>query len=332
MFCPKCGQWNAGSATQCTACGTSLLPPGVGNAPSPQPGPPSYPGSPQQPSPAYPQQPYPAYPPQQPYPNAPAAPGSTPPAYPSAAPPAYPSYSPLPSYTPMPTGGPYGGAPAYGAGYPAQMQRTLNQCKVCGSMIAYGMLSCPICMVPLGMIANPYDPTVTTYLDARALNQPGTSPVFAAPGAYAGRTSGSANNVPEEAKKGWNWGAAFNSMLWAFTHRAAGWGLICAGGLFVWIVTIIGMSSTSGSASHGSSDDSADVIVGAVVVGGGVLFWIFKTLYLGFKGNEIAWRSGRYTNLSQMRNVQRQWTAWSLVVFFIASAVLLTATVIAGKH
>ncbi|MCW3100360.1 MAG: hypothetical protein JWL77_5978, partial [Chthonomonadaceae bacterium] len=24
MFCPKCGQWNAGSATQCTACGTSL--------------------------------------------------------------------------------------------------------------------------------------------------------------------------------------------------------------------------------------------------------------------------------------------------------------------
>jgi len=120
------------------------------NAPSSQPAQSPYPNYPhqssQQPYPAYPQQSPPAYPQQQPYPNASApAPGS--------APPAYPSYSPMPSYSPLPGGTPYGAVLPYGAGYPAQMQRApLSQCRVCGSMIATGVLSCPICLVPLGMI------------------------------------------------------------------------------------------------------------------------------------------------------------------------------------
>ncbi len=390
MFCPKCGQWNAGSAAQCTACGTSLLPPGLGNAPSPMPsaptvpavppqpnmpqppaynsgpvpynsGPPAYPTampaqtaypsypqqnapssqpaqspypnyphqSSQQPYPAYPQQSPPAYPQQQPYPNASApAPGS--------APPAYPSYSPMPSYSPLPGGTPYGAVLPYGAGYPAQMQRApLSQCRVCGSMIATGVLSCPICLVPLGMIANPYDPTVTTYLDARALLQPGTSPVYAAPGAYAGRAANPLNDVPNEAKQGWNWAAALNSTLWAFVHRTPGWGLVCGAGLFFWLILILAMSSMSGTDLHGSKSSGSDtenVIVGLIFVGGSGLFWLIKTLYLGSKGNAIAWRSGRYTNVTQMRNVQRQWTAWSIVVFLVASAVLFTATYIAGSH
>ncbi len=218
---------------------------------------------------------------------------------------------------------PHAGAPAYGTGYPAQMQHTLNQCKVCGTLIAYGVASCTTCLVPLGMIANPYDPTVTTYLDARALNQPGTSPVFAAPGAYAGRTSVSGTNVPDEAKQGWNWAAALNSTLWAFTHRSAGWGLFCGAGVILWVVTIIGASTLS-------RQESRDGITGILLVSG--LCWVFKTLFLGFKGNEIAWRSGRYTNISQMKNVQRQWIAWSILVFFVASAVLITATIIAANH
>jgi hypothetical protein len=291
------------------------------SGPMPPTGPPSYPSG-QPVYPGYPQQAPPVYAPQ-PYGNAPVAPGS--------APPAYPSYSPLPSYTPLSGGTPYAGAPVYGQGYPAQMQRTLNQCKVCGSMLAYGMLSCAVCQVPLGMIANPYDPTVTTYLDARALNQPGTSPVYAAPGAYAGRAVNPANNVPAEVKGGWNWSAALNSTLWSFTHRAAGWGLFCAAGLFLWVVMIIGISSLSPAERHNSGSDSGSILGGVIFVGGTALFWIIKTFYLGLKGNEIAWRSGRYASVAQLQNAQRQWASWSIVVFLIASVVLFAATYIAGK-
>jgi hypothetical protein len=376
MFCPKCGQWNAGSAAQCTACGTSLLPSGLDNASSaapPQPAPtvpavpaqptlppmpmsapqaqtqtpsssnsapPAYPGAvptqtayppympPSAPNyqpapPAYSNAPqptsYPAYP-QQPYPSAPPAPGSAPSAF--------------PSYSPLPPGSTYGApAPyAFNTGYPTQVQQALNQCKVCGSMVAYGMLSCGICTVPVGMIANPHDPTVTTYLDARALNLPGTSPVYAAPGAYAGQPANPWSAVPDEAKRGWNWAAALNSMLWAFTHRAAGWGLVCATGLFLWVMMILGISTMTAADRHGTGTDSADATMGAIIVAGVVLFWVIKTLYLGSKGNAIAWGSGRYANISQMKNVQRQWTSWSIVVFFVAAAVLITATVIAGSH
>ena len=329
MFCPKCGQWNAGSATQCTACGTSLLPPSYNSTPSAYPTAmpvqTAYPPYVPQSAPNYQSAPtaYPNYPqPQQPFPNAPVSPGGAPSAY--------------PTYSPLPPGSVYSAQapPAYGTSYPAQTQHAPPppQCRVCGSMLAYGMLSCSICTVPLGMIANPHDPTVTTYLDARALNQPGTSPVYAAPGAYAGRAAYSGNDVPDEARQGWNWAAALNSTLWAFTHRSAGWGLICGTGLFLWVMTILGMASTSTAELRSDSNDSTAVAAGGIILGAVLLCWIIKTLYLGSKGNAIAWRSGRYTNISQMKNIQRQWATWSIVVFFVASAVLIAATVIAGKH
>ena len=326
MFCPKCGQWNAGSATQCTACGTSLLPPGFGDPPPSTTPAPTVPAGP----PSYPQTVYPGYPQQQqPYPNAPGAPSG----YPPASPVPSPSYSAMPGTAPPPMGSPYGASPqsAYGAGYPTPMQQALSQCKVCGSMIGYGGLACSVCNVPLHMIANPFDPTVTTYLDARALNQPGTSPVYAAPGAYAGRPAHAENAVPEEARQGWNWPAALNSTLWAFTHRSAGWGLLCAGGLFFWVMIILVLSSMSPSDLH-STDPADAAITTGIMIGAAALFWLIKTLYLGSKGNAIAWRSGRYTNLSQMKNVQKQWKGWSFLVFSIASVVLITATVISGKR
>ncbi len=384
MFCPKCGQWNAGSAAQCTACGASLLPPGVGNPsapPQPMPSAPNVPevpprpvippmGTPPSPTgqpmppynaapPAYPNYPaaQPVYPnsgpaasygpqyPTQPYPNYPPGqapyPSAAPSGAPSASPPAYPTYSPLPpsapygTMPPSPYGGQYppqGMPNAYGGGYPGQMPRA-SQCKVCGASLGYGVLVCPYCTVPVGMIANPYDPTVTTYLDARALNLPGSSPVYAAPGAYAGRSADPRSNVPEEVRKGWNWAAALNSTLWSFTHRAPGWGLLGAGSLFVWVMMIIGISTMSASDLAGSSKDSADdLIVGLVFLGFVVLGWVVKTLYLGNQGNAIAWRSGRYTNVSQLKISQRQWTSWSVVVFVTASIVLITATYVAGKH
>lgn len=289
---------------------------------------PNYPSSaanyPPQPAPSYqPAQPvYPNYPQQQPFPNAPGAPSGYPPANPT----------PYPSYSPLPTGASYGapGPTGYNTGYPAQMQHTLNQCKVCGAMIGYGMLACPVCTVPLNMIANPYDPTVTTYLDARALNQPGTSPVYAAPGAYAGRQAHASNEVPEEARQGWNWPAALNSTLWAFTHRAAGWGLLCGTGLFFWVMFILILSAMPASELHGSDSTSNDA--GIIFLGGSMLLWLLKTLYLGNKGNAIAWRSGRYTNISQMKNVQQQWKGWSFLVFAIASAVLIAATLISANR
>ena len=263
---------------------------------------------------------FPPAPPQQPQP----------PTYPGT-PTAYPTYSPLPPGSVHGTQAPA----AYGTGYPAQIQPAINQCKVCGSTLPYGMLVCSFCNVPVGMIANPHDPTVTTYLDARALNQPGTSPVYAAPGAYPGRQAGLMNDMPNEARQGWNWAAALNSTLWAFTHRSAGWGLLCAASLAAWVLVILGMSSMSAADLHSGPDASsraADAVITVIFAGGFGLMWIVKTVYLGSKGNAIAWRSGRYTSISQMKNVQRQWTPWSIAVFLVASAVLLTATYISGNR
>lgn len=235
---------------------------------------------------------------------------------------------------PNPTGALYGSGPqnptGYGGGVPAQPQRPVLRCQVCGHTIDYGARSCSVCTVPVGMIANPFDPTVTTYLDARALHQPGTSPVYAAPGSYAGRAADSSNGVPEEVRRGWNWAAALNSTLWAFTHRAVGWGLLCAAGLFCWVAVIVAISATPSADLHSTDSTATDVTI--VLIGGSTLFWLFKTLYLGVKGNTIAWHSGRYSNASQMRNVQGQWVSWSLLMFFTVTILLVTATVIAVRR
>lgn len=302
MFCTKCGQWNGGGATQCTACGAALLPPGVAETYAPP-----------QPSSATVPAPFPG----------PAPVGS-------GAPPSYaeinPSSSPLPTYSPLPTGAssaPYG----YHPGYAAQIPQTAGQCKVCGAMIPYGAALCPVCLVPAGLIANPADPTVTTYLDARALTQPGTSPIYAAPGAYVGPPP---DSTPEELKKGWNWGAALNSTLWSFTHRAAGWGLLCGFGLFCWICTIVAAATASSADLRSAANDSSAQIVSVMLISVGGLTWLFKTLYLGFQGNAIAWRSGRYPNPSRLRMAQKLWARWSIVVFLLGTILLTAGLAIAG--
>jgi len=96
--------------------------------------------------------------------------------------------------------------------------------------------------------------------------------------------------------------------------------------VFLWVLVILGLSTVPKS-------DAGDAMIGTLIIGGvAAVFWIIKTLYLGAKGNEIAWGSGRFTNVSQMKNSQRQWVPWSLVVFLVSSGVLFAATFIAGRR
>ena len=82
--------------------------------------------------------------------------------------------------------------------------------------------------------------------------------------------------------RGWNWGAYGLSWIWALAHRLTLLGLI----------TLLGW------------------LLGGVV---GIAF----AVYLGAKGNELAWRSRPFRDLDGFREVQRPWAVWGHLVFVV---------------
>lgn len=79
-----------------------------------------------------------------------------------------------------------------------------------------------------------------------------------------------------EQLKGFNLGAFGLFWVWAFAHRLYLWGIL---GLLFWIMPIIG------------------IIPGFAIA-----------LYLGIKGNRLAWESKTYQNLPQFKDAQRTWS------------------------
>ncbi|HLK59956.1 MAG TPA: hypothetical protein VKU00_25570 [Chthonomonadaceae bacterium] len=257
------------------------------------------------------------------FPPAPAPPtAASPPYYPPAggAPSAYPGYAPN-TYPPGQgrTAVPYASAGAY------------TYCLVCGAPLPGMNYSyCPTCFTPVGTLANPNDPTATTFLalaEVQRMNpttpvsssvQPTGIPAMPLPNAVPG--------IPEDAKQGWNWGAALLTTPWAFRHRVW-WAAILGGmNLLLWVFFLVAIAASGNSSSASSSDPSDDTALwlGGIMLAGSGLFWLLKTLYLGLNGNGLAWKTGLYRDVAQMRKVQKVWAGWGFliavmtVVIFIA--------------
>ncbi len=95
--------------------------------------------------------------------------------------------------------------------------------------------------------------------------------------------------------KKWNWGAFLLNWIWAFGHGLAIWGVI---GLLAWFVPLIGHLAVLGIA-----------------------------IYLGVRGSELAWQTGRYPSIEVLKEAERVWTKWAVIILIISIvlASLITA-------
>jgi hypothetical protein len=129
------------------------------------------------------------------------------------------------------------------------------------------------------------------------MHEQGFSPPIAPavqPGAYGGgafvNTSGQGASavVPQEVLTGFNWGACLLNWIWGIGNS-------------VWIAL-------------------AMFVVGIIPFGG-----IALAIYLGLKGNELAWRNRRFESVEQFHAVQNAWKKWGIILF-VASIVLSALT------
>jgi len=97
--------------------------------------------------------------------------------------------------------------------------------------------------------------------------------------------------------KKWNWGAFLLSWIWSFGHGLTMWGILALAAAFV------------------------------PIVGGLVSFGI--AIYLGLKGNELAWQTGRFASLDAMKQTEQKWTKWAIILF-VAVMVLVVLGVVAA--
>jgi hypothetical protein len=107
--------------------------------------------------------------------------------------------------------------------------------------------------------------------------------------------------------QGWNWGAFVISWIWAFSHRLPGWG---AG------ILVLNLASNI-------------PIVG--ILPGLAAFGL--SIYLGIKGNDLAWRQRPFQGVEHFRATERVWRTWGIVLFviFIALMVILVAAFVFTK-
>ena len=122
---------------------------------------------------------------------------------------------------------------------------------------------------------------------------------FGTPDASVENTSGTrGGEIPPEIKK-WNWAAFLMPAVW---------------GLFSGVpLTVVLFLPSIAQMVFGTS--TAMTIVQFAVLGG-------ASLFLGAKGNELAWRGKKWRSVEHFQAFQKQWGSWS-VKLSIAFAVLL---------
>lgn len=54
------------------------------------------------------------------------------------------------------------------------------------------------------------------------------------------------------------------------------------------------------------------------IPGIGGLFSLAFCIYIGVKGNELAWRNRRFESLEQFRDVQKAWTKWGVILLVVS--------------
>ena len=96
--------------------------------------------------------------------------------------------------------------------------------------------------------------------------------------------------------KKWNWGAFLLSWIWALGHGQVLVGILI---LVVGILPVIGTL----------------VDIGLVI-------------YLGIKGNELAWNSGRFASIEQLKETERVWTKWAVILLIIGLVLFVLSMII----
>jgi hypothetical protein len=184
-------------------------------------------------------------------------------------------------------------------------------CGVCGSALFAGQARCLRCQTPPGTIVNPNDPTATNYL-------PFGPPVTLAPLFRAG---GQQSAEAIEHIRGWNWPAALMPTLWAARQRIH-WLAAVSGSLTLLLVGLVMLR-----ASLHNSADGGGTLTGFLAACA-LIFGLPRSLYLGLRGNTLAWQSGLYSDREQLRKAHRSWTPWAIIGVTVIAALLGVAAAI----
>jgi hypothetical protein len=91
--------------------------------------------------------------------------------------------------------------------------------------------------------------------------------------------------------KGWNWGAFFLSYLWGWYHGLRGWSIILMYYTYILDRTVLR-----------STEDWFEYLILRLV----------PVVYLGWKGNAIAWRRRPFQSVAQFRATERVWMYWGI--------------------
>jgi hypothetical protein len=99
---------------------------------------------------------------------------------------------------------------------------------------------------------------------------------------------GSPNGPMPDELKHWNWGAFFLNWIWGIAHN-------------VWIALLILPLGFFGP------------------------LYLVMAIYLGIKGNELAWQHRHFQDVNQFKAVQKQWMYWGIGLFALQMIALFFA-------
>jgi len=94
--------------------------------------------------------------------------------------------------------------------------------------------------------------------------------------------------------KGFNWSAFFFGWIWAFAHRLWLWGGILFVFSFGYKILPIAFADK--------------LNISGMFYWGVFAIYILLLLFMGFKGNALTWKTGRFKNEIQFKEVQKKWS------------------------
>ena len=170
-------------------------------------------------------------------------------------------------------------------------------CRACGQPAPVGAAFCPYCGC-----ASPTQAAQAPQAAPQAGWQQQPPQPYGAYPAYSPLPSGNDPAMLPHVQ-GWNWGAFVISWIWAFSHRLPGWGV----GILV--------------LNLASNIPVVGILPGLAAFG--------LSIYLGIKGNDLAWRQRPFQGVEHFRATERVWRTWGIVLFAILIAVIAIAIIVA---
>ncbi len=112
---------------------------------------------------------------------------------------------------------------------------------------------------------------------------------------------------PEELRR-WNWGSFFLSWIWGIGHN-------------VWITFLFFLPTVLGILTRSFYFGEIGTMLSSLMS----LFSLGFAIYLGIKGNELAWQNRKFESVEQFKAVEKIWAIWGLVLFLVSGLFLVIA-------